>query len=65
MNVTITEIPFKVEEKTISLNEFLKRYISFVQDDKNIETVKHDIEKDDGKRYSLKDVRKNYAHSGV
>lgn len=63
MNVTITEIPFKVEEKSISLNEFLKRYISFVQNDENIKTVQNDIDNDDGKRYSLEEMRKNYVHS--
>ncbi|MEI7562791.1 MAG: hypothetical protein WCJ39_03635 [bacterium] len=61
MNVTVTDVPFAVKEKQISLNEILKRYVSFVQDNNNIKTVEKDITQDDGKRYSLQEIRNQYA----
>ncbi len=65
MNVTITEIPFKVKEKKISLEEFLERYASFLQDKENVKTVEHDIDDDNRKRYSLEAIRRKYVHSGI
>ena len=65
MNVTVTDVPFAVKEKQISLNEILKRYVSFVQDNNNIKTVEKDITQDDGKRYSLQEIRNQYACNWV
>jgi len=61
MNVTITDIPFKIQKKSIPLKEFLQKYVSFLQDEENLKKVEKDLKKNDKKRYSLKDVRKLYV----
>ncbi len=63
MNITITDIPFKTQKKTLSLTEFLSKYISFIQDKENIKKIEKDLKKDDGKRYSLDEIRKMYVQT--
>ena len=65
MNVTITDIPFKTQKKSLSLTEFLSKYISFVQDKENIKKIEKDVKNDDGKRYSLDEIRKMYVQTWV
>jgi len=65
MNVIVTDIPFKVQKKSLSLTEFLQKYVSFAQDKENIKIVEKDIKKDDGKRYSLEEIRKSYVQAWI
>jgi hypothetical protein len=65
MNVTITDIPFKTDKKTLSLTEFLSKYISFVQDKENLKQIEDDLKNDDKKSYSLDEIRKMYAQDSV
>jgi len=60
MTVVVTDIPFDLQKKRISLTELLSSYVSFVQDQQNCTTVAKDVKHDDGKRYSLDDIRKLY-----
>lgn len=64
MNLIVTDIPFAVEEKTLSLIEILERYLVFLQDRENLQEIKEDQEKKE-KTYSLEDIRKLYVWTKI
>ncbi len=61
MTVMVEWIPFIVNKKIISFDELSNRYLEYLQDKENIETVDEDMKSDDWIRYSLSDIKKIYA----
>ena len=60
MSITVTDIPFPVEEKTMSLSQILEKYLTFLQDQENL----REIEKIKGKKeenFSLEEIKKLYV----
>jgi len=61
MSIIVEWIPFELNQKVISFNDFFLKSIDYLQDQDDMKTIEYDMENDDWIRYSLSDIRKLYA----
>ncbi len=60
MSIMVTDIPFPVEESTLSLSQILEKYLIFLQDQENLKEVEKAKEEKE-QTFSLEDIRKLYV----